>query len=68
MAHPDLKILQLIFGPMTDEPLTVAELLAVRKNISQFFLTHYIKPDKDDPVFRKAFSARLSMKSASVSS
>jgi hypothetical protein len=68
MAHPDLEILQLIFGPMTDEPLIVAELLAIRKHISQFFLTHYIKPDKDDPDFRKSFSATLSMKSASVSS
>jgi hypothetical protein len=68
MAHPDLKIMQIIFRKMTDEPLTVAELLAVRKNISQFFLTHYIKPGKDDPNFSKALPPRLSMKSASVSS
>jgi hypothetical protein len=39
---------------MTDEPLPVAELLVVRRFISTFFLTNYIKPGKDD--FRKSFS------------
>jgi len=51
MAHSDLKILQLIFEPMTPEPLLPGELMEVRRFISNFFLNHFINPTGDNEDF-----------------
>ena len=52
LSHSNLKILQLIFGPMTSEPLAADELLSVRKFISAFFVKQNIKPNDNVEHFR----------------
>ena len=67
MAHSDLKILQLIFEPMTPEPLPAGELLEVRRFISNFFLNHYINNTGDNEGFSMAVPETMSKHSTRVS-
>ena len=67
MAHSDLKILQLIFEPMTPEPLPAGELMEVRRFISNFFLNHYIKPTGDNEDFSMVVPETMSNHSTRVS-